>query len=527
MDYSQPTGESKRTRIVLAVWTCSLVLIAALSAYATAGYRPLWHDEVYTAAVSRLESPARIWDALTHAVETNPPLFYIMEASTRRLAVSEEFGLRLPALIGFLVFVGSVAVFVWRALGPLSGLLAAAVLASSETLYYASEARPYGALLGAFGLAAILWQHRKHGSRSPVILVFLILCLAFACSLHYYAVLGVMMFGLADLLEGIRVRKLDWPFLLTLPLALIPVLIALPLVRAASSTFSGAFWARSSPKSIGAAYVFIFSSPQLSAFRFARLRSGREIGLGEVFLLSVLILAACGMVVRWRKTPKPLSWPRPELLLAFAFLLLPLVTGLVGMLTTGVFTPRYVLASTIGVAVLSGWLLAAWNRKFAFTVAAVLTLALIWNEVPATFHKHSALASGETPGSSMNKSMASVFQMIDAGNSVVVSGAHVYLQAFHYASPKHKSSLFYLEDRESALRLSGTDTNDAGFLKLQPYEGIHVPYAPDFLRANREFILLSGGEPQEWLPEYLRRTNARIQPLSVIGALTLSKVQLP
>lgn len=526
-------NSGRKTQIALNLWAGGLLLIVALSAYATARYRPLWHDEVYTAAVSRLGSPGKIWGALAQAVETNPPLYYMIEASARKLPVSEELGLRLPSLVGFLVFIGSVAFFVRRAFGPLSGLLAVAVLASSEALYYGSEARPYGLLLGAFGLAAILWQHRKRGSASPATVVFFALCLAVACSLHYYAVFGLMMFGLAEVLAEIRVRKFDWPVLLAFPLALVPLFIALPLVRAAKSAFGGAFWAHSSLKSILAGYSFVFSSPQFGAINLARLASGRAITLGDLFLPIVLIVAVCGIIGHRRKSPERLNWPRPELLLAFAFLLLPLVTGLVCMATTGIFTPRYALASTMGVAVFSAWLIPAWNRIAAYAFGAVLTLALICNEVPATFHRLSALAAGETPASSVNQGLIPVFRMMDAGATLVIADGHLYLQSLHYAVPQYRSSLLYLEDRELAVRFSGNDTIDAGFLKLQPYENIPLRHAPDFLEANRQFVLLSTGNPREWLPAYLRQRNAQIQAIETIGASdltgtsTLYRVQLP
>ncbi|MCU1337791.1 MAG: family glycosyltransferase, 4-amino-4-deoxy-L-arabinose transferase [Bryobacterales bacterium] len=518
----------KRPRVVLGLWACALLLIAALSAYASARFRPLWHDEIYTAALAHQGSPARIWDALARAADANPPPYYVLAATLSSLPVNEELSLRLPSLVGFLVFLGSVAFFVWRAFGPLSCLVASAVLVSSETLYYGSEARPYGALLGAFGLAAILWQHRRRGGEPRrATLVFLILCLSIPCSLHYYGALGVMMFGLTEVAAGIRTRKPDWRFLLALPLTLIPVLLALPLIKAAHGQFGGAFWARASLKSIAAGYLFTFSLPQFGAIGLARLPSGREITLADMFLPAVLMLAACGLIWRQRRTPERLTWPQPELLLASALLLLPFVTGLVGIVSTGIFAPRYALASTIGAAVFSGWLLPAWNRKAAYGLAAVLTLALIGNEVPRAVHRLSALASGETPRRSVNQRLAPLYRRMDSGASAVIADGLVYLETFHYASPKYRSSLLYLEDRQSAKRISGNDTLDGGLLNLQPYVGFHLELASDFLAANREFLMLSTGQPLEWLPKYLRQGNAQINTIETIGTLTLSSVRLP
>src|SRR5690242_18510449 len=57
---------------------CAGVLGAGVSSILRASQHPLWYDEIYTVVLSRLDPASSMWSALQDAVDTNPPLYYLV-----------------------------------------------------------------------------------------------------------------------------------------------------------------------------------------------------------------------------------------------------------------------------------------------------------------------------------------------------------------------------------------------------------------------------------------------------------------
>ena len=84
-----------------AILVCiTLVYIAITSLYAM---RRLWFDEVYTDYMCRLPDLAAVWSALKEGADFNPPLFYIATRASLSALGGGLLGIRLPAVVGFLV----------------------------------------------------------------------------------------------------------------------------------------------------------------------------------------------------------------------------------------------------------------------------------------------------------------------------------------------------------------------------------------------------------------------------------------
>src|SRR6185437_11034676 len=99
--------------------------------------------------------------------------------------------------------------FVSRRLRPIYGLLAMLVFWSTPFEYFATEARPYGLIIGFFGLTMVAWQRAVEPDRSAVS----IWALAFAvtgmmCS-HFFGVIYIVPFCLAELWRWYRSKKFD------------------------------------------------------------------------------------------------------------------------------------------------------------------------------------------------------------------------------------------------------------------------------------------------------------------------------
>ena len=158
--------------------------VAALSVAARSwllATRPLWHDEVFTVWISRLE-PRQLLRALRF--DSGPPLFYLLEkplvAAAEALALPDAAARILPFLAITLLFAGG------RDL-PAGSRRRFFWLAASSPLFllYASEARAYG-VLALLGFA--LFRLTVCDAPGPAILAAIVLTTAVLPWIHYLGI---------------------------------------------------------------------------------------------------------------------------------------------------------------------------------------------------------------------------------------------------------------------------------------------------------------------------------------------------
>lgn len=218
----------------------ALLLPAAVTDVRDALTRPFWADEICTAAVAHLASPSAIWDALSHAADTQPPFFYIATALGKHVVSDEHLAFRLPALVGFYCVPFCLYLFVARRAGVMGGLVAALVPILSGFQGYVTEARPYALEVGFLALAMVCWQRIE---TSRWFSVPMGLCLAGAVASHYYGVLTIPAFFLAEAVRVYRTREIRYAALAALVASPVPLLIALPVMRSARDFYGAHFWA--------------------------------------------------------------------------------------------------------------------------------------------------------------------------------------------------------------------------------------------------------------------------------------------
>lgn len=520
--------EGERNSPVIA-WFCGLFLLTAFSSCTTALTRPLWNDEVITAVVVRLKHFSSIWNALQKGADAQPPAYYWLSTWLPSGSENPEFWLRVPAVIGFLVLIVSVFLFMYSAKGPAAAIVSAAVLISSEGLYYASEARPYGALLGSLGLAAFLWQRRKQGDQSSATLIGLIFVLTIACALHYFGIFAAMIFGLAEISLGTTSRRPDWKLLLSLPVTLVPLLCAERLIRGEHNQYGTAFWARPSWRTFFGAYKFSFSMPTISfgtLFRF----HGADINIGHLLPVIFLVTVLAVLFFRARRgggAPGPnLRVVPPELVLGISFLFLPVVVGSAS-LVTGAFTERYAIGSLIGTAVVFGWVMTAVGDRFAYSVAFILALFLLLHQTLPDIRRMAELMHGRTATAIARADLSPIFRRARSDEPLVIPDGHLFLEATQYADVAVRHNLVYLQDHALALQFAGADTSEATNDGIRPYIDIRLKPPIAFLAKYNRFLMatrVSAG----WLGTYLRCAGAQIQQLETNSeGIKIFAVSLP
>lgn len=161
---SQPGSPSParftRFHLVLAL----LVLLGAVLRLHGFASVPLWEDEALTYFISGQGFKHFLWSLPR---DSQPPLFYLLEAVLIRFAGHSEAVLRLPSLVAGIALIVVTGAIGAALVGEVGGLWAAALVATSPMLIGQSQnARCYSLLILALLAAAwSLWQYAKNPSR--------------------------------------------------------------------------------------------------------------------------------------------------------------------------------------------------------------------------------------------------------------------------------------------------------------------------------------------------------------------------
>ena len=450
--------------------------------------RPLWNDELFTFYISRQNSLGDVWKALLTGAEQLPLFFFALVRFSTRLFGTNPLGLRLPETVGFLLMNISIFLFVRKRIPASYGLLGFMFPSVTQAYYFAYEARPYGLVMGFAGLAMLSWQNAVEGRRRPLWLAVLAFSLACAVNCHYYAVLLLFPFGLAEVVRFCETRRFDRGTSLAIGASLLPLGFSLPVIRAASH-YSSHFWARPSWR-----LVISFYEDLLLPSGFALLLIGVIAGL---------------VVYRLKDEGHGRSWnsrfPRHEFALAIGFILLPSVAICLAKFVTGAFTPRYAIYAVIGLSILLSWSFARIGRgNSALGLILAGTLACCWLIIGVRQYQQfrwNAVLEDQT------------FEYLASKGGdlpLVILSPHQFFVQSHRADAKGRGHLIYLADVPLALKYTGTDTVERGLLTLRNYAPLAVKDYHQFIATHQSFLAYGYPDPFGWVLEDLMESGWRV-----------------
>ena len=493
VDAGVDTGDVKSLEAWLDGQT--LLLILALLAFVLpflviiALRRALWFDEIFTVTISRL-SIDQLWKTLSTNVDAHPPVTYVLTHASLRLFGDGSFSARLPSIFGFCLMAVCVFRYVAFRTGAAWGFLAALLPFASDAVYYGSEARPYGLLLGFSALALVTWQHATADRHRIISLFGLVIAIVLAVSTHYYALLLAFPLLTAELTRCCTRRKVDWPVLLcsTLPFALF--VIYLPLVLHLVQIYKDNAWNPPTLKGLYSSYQYVFP------------------GLAPVLLAVIVVCLPVSYLLRQIGASEnwPLLPPLHEWIAALALALIPFPAYVIAVLKTHQLYPRYVLPLLVGCAILFGFACyQIWRARVAYAVAAAMCL-LSWMTIMQVQTIRSLPEPDfGCPSPPLTGPTVSL--------PVVIDDSKAALRCWFYAKPPLKSRIVFVADPEEAttVGLSNSIQNNlliAGDVLHFPV----VPYKP-FRAAHHEFFLSKGvdGEARWVLAKYLQnRADVRL-----------------
>jgi hypothetical protein len=349
----------------------------------------------------------------------------------------------------------------------------------SSAIYYASEARGYGSMLGFCSLALLAWQRVTSSRKRRMLwLCTLFLASALAVSSHYYAVLFVFALALGEFARTLQLRRIDLLVWLAFCGAAIPPLAFLSIIRSANS-YSAHFWA-----------IPIWGS--LLDFYPAMLGP----------LANILILCAIPFLIAVLRSESYEETKGKRILRHFStyevvawgcIIAVPFFAMLMAKTVTHGYTERYALAGIIGAIVAlchfgfavaprprSFPLLLSFAALFYFTVHGIRTIRI--------------QATGITR-------LSDQMHMLDAhtGSPLALSDITVFHRVSFYSPRRLIQDVAFVANPESSVRYLQQDTVDRGLLDLRPWFPLQIVPSQTFLAEHRDFLVYSYIGDWSWL----------------------------
>ncbi|MGI8731437.1 MAG: glycosyltransferase family 39 protein [Solirubrobacteraceae bacterium] len=469
----------------------ALALVVALGAVALAERAKLWNDELFTLYINRLDGLDDVWSELKTGVEQTPFAFYAITRASTAPFGDGLLALRLPEILGYLLMTVCLHAFVAHRTAPVYGMVAAVLPLMTIAYSFAYEARAYGLVLGFSAAALVCWQRAtEDGPRRVWWVVALGVSLAMAVGSHYYAILILGPLGAAELERWRERRRPDLLVAAALCGALVPIVLFLPLVRAADD-YSTVFW-------------------QLPTFLAAVRFYPFLLGTGGSLALAAALAGVVVIARRNRAEPRrlPSGIPLHELVAVATLIVLPLLAVILGKLVTDAFTARYALTAVIGlaagVAFVARW--ADAPRRGLPTAAVVLLVVLGATAVvryASDFRREGREAAAET------RTLRFLQANAPAGAPIVVAGAHEFFELSHRAAQDGgRPRLLYLADTQQALRWLGTDAVELGVSGMARVAPLEVQPLRQYLRTHRRLYVFGDDGDWDWLNDALDAAGA-------------------
>jgi hypothetical protein len=372
---------------------------------------------------------------------------------------------RLPSFCGYLAGITAFYFFLEKRLGPICAALGLTVLylgAEFKTqtgnygiIYYAAYGRAYGLVVGACGVSLLAWQNYRD-SLSKRWLVLLIVALAAGINSHYFALMLGVPILLAELSISIRTKRPDWNAIGAVLAAYVTCLLWIPFWKAAH-TFRPVIGNR-----IGA------FEDAFGVYAYL---------LAPWLLVFVLVLALFGTFLR---PPTPRNPSREaaddgltsaEWLAMASLVALPFIAYGLAQFGSGLFIPRYVLATGFGCSAFIAGLV------FRTTGRDSVLAGLAFSAIGLVIIAH-GLVQARSLRSERSDTKTTADHLLQGPAPILIDDPYVFLTAFRYAGTEFREKLRYPLDPAALLPRIGSGTmwlSLRGLSHLSAFSGVFPP----------------------------------------------------
>jgi len=490
-------------RHVLAAGTVFSILYFSWALYIS-NRKELWFDELVSYAVDHLPMWTDAWRALQTGVDANPPLFHLVNRVLLGILGDTTFAQRASSIFGFWAMSLCLYAIVRKNHSAAASWVAAVIPGCSGAAYYATEARPYGMVMGLVSLAVLCWVNAAEatGSRRGW-LAGLTFAMACAISCHYNAVFLLAPFVGAEATRAVRRTRVDWAVLGAIVASCFPLLL---FYKAGLISALGQYTASTGNPSL------------LSPIAFWSFLLGP---------FAVSIAMAVAAAVAWHWLTGKAEWksfdvlPTHTILIAAWFGMVPIVIAVSGRYVTHLYEDRYALSAIIGVAILIG---AGFDalRSVVPGAAGLAILALI---VPVSAE---AIASRAKP---RGRHIDYGWQKAASARPdlpVVYGRPLEFVQAWYNApSPDLKRRIIGLVNVKEGFDRTGSVIEDLGVVNLKASLSLPAVDYFAFTAQRKPFYLITQPSVTSWVTHKLLEDGADLKIELLFNGEVISLVTWP
>jgi hypothetical protein len=482
------------------VWLALLFLLLTAVLSTCLSYQRLMdNDEALSYYGDRAATVADVVRIQLHSpISLDPPTYHILSHLSMDLFGRNEMAMRVPALVGFLVFQWCLFVFVRRLAGSRAALVALLLPIASTMFFYTAVGRPYGFLLGLYAMSLVCWQTaaRRQEAGEPRLfsLVAIAAVLWLAITSHFFGVLILVPLCLAELARTVQRRRFDYGMLAAIFVGMLSIPTILPFRKAVLVYREHYYIGGVTAGVIREAYRSIF-------FRFENWPMLYKRALALSLAIGLLVLAV-GSWRRFRKRER--DEPAYEWGALLAIALLPVFGYLLGRFVTHTMEVRYVMAWQFAVAACFGLSMERLlQRKLVLwgTVTAILIAggALIRWEIGIyrtdRFYKLESLRISPAVSQAI---------LSDPSRRIYIQSLENFFVDEHYeADPKIRERFSFVYGQDQEIGWLEHDTNFITARSLEHFTDLHVTPYDKFLAEPAPLLILYG-VGWEWIDRDLK-----------------------
>ena len=474
----------------LAPWA-ALAVLFVFSRWAWLASRGLRFefDELLELCATTAPSYGDVLSFLASGVDYNPPLSHFLIRESLALLGTSEFSARLPAFLGMTVFLICLYRVVSRMLSPAYGLLAMVLMVCLPVRIYALQARPYGQVLGFTALSLLFYQQAVSGRRRLIALAGLAFCTACLAASHYYAVLVLSAFFLAECVRAIVSRRFDWALWAS---TLVPPVLVLFMLRGIIRQQKQQlthYFATGNLLSFNHGYEFLDMDPLIYCVAL------------------VLLVATAGVIFAFQEWPAkaPFTARPHEIALGVGLLLLPITGAFCTQFVTHAYVPRYFLPAALGF----GICFCCAARLFASVLPGLPLLLLI--PLAIGFGEEFARAASHGSGTLPPRSELSV-----ATAPILFDTPFEYMQVNYYF-PELREKTWVITDPAASLKYRKYDTDDNIMLAIASHGRAQVVGLAAAVRRWPHFSLVPRAGDSVWALKCLLESGADVRVKHALG----------
>lgn len=503
-------GQIERRKLAFLACFSIIFFAACLLIAAT---KVMVFDELSTYYPAKLPTISELLAFFSEGLDVHTPTSALLMRASIAVFGDNHAAIRVPYIIGFWLMSIGVFRFVSRRCSPIYGAAAMIFPLITSVFYYACETRPYALLMGLTAVALVCWQQILENERRAISLLGLWICLAACISLHYYAILIWIPFGLAELARCWERKRPDWPVWIVIISALSPLLLFIPAIHAARAAYVSGMWSRPHFSQIENSYRFMLT-------------------LSFAPTLAVLILWALisrSIPSKPASPSGPVLAPWPERVLVGSLALLP-AFGVPLSILTGGFVERYTLASIVGITIFLAFTACTRSRGDRLLAATMVVCFMGWFLLKTSSTvRRQMIESGGLPMHTAQPFQARTW-MRDVEQStlpVAATPAILFFQLQHYVPPSLHSRIYYLANRKDAMYYDGADSGDTNLMQFSRRLPLQVPGYDSFVASNRRFLLCAETTNPTWHIEQLLHDGAHLKLLRRQDTYFLFDVTMP